>query len=56
MTSPMFKLWEHIENCDRCSSVDLDLCPDGERIQRESFDALAKRIAPMPDPSKVVKA
>lgn len=48
MTSLFAPLWHHIENCDRCSHVDLDLCPEADRMQREAIERAARLIAPMP--------
>ena len=49
-------LWNHLANCDRCSQVDLDLCREGQRIQRAVFEAAAERIAPIPKQSDEAKS
>lgn len=41
-------LWHHVDQCDRCSRVDLELCPEGRAIQAEVFQRAAELIAPIP--------
>lgn len=40
-------LWNHIDECQRCSRVDLDLCPEGERLRAAVTAQAAAAIAPV---------
>lgn len=45
MLSQFAEFLDHLQSCDRCSAVDLDLCSDGERLKAGAWRGAADRIA-----------